>query len=126
MARLALVREQISSIEKTRAERLGHRIQRRMRWCGCSPAHRYRYQDGGHAGAGDPIAESSRSENARHAAVTRSPDESGLERRQKGLAKAGNARVRRGRSSWRGASYSSRKTVRRRGSMGLEENLERR
>ena len=38
MARLALVREQISSIENTRAERLsGHRIQGRMRWCGCSP-----------------------------------------------------------------------------------------
>ena len=38
MARLALVREQISSIEKTRVERLErHRIQGRMRWCGFSP-----------------------------------------------------------------------------------------
>src|SRR5258705_13278583 len=33
---------------------------------------------------------------ARYAGLTRSPDESGVKRREKGLAKAGNARVRRG------------------------------
>ena len=33
---------------------------------------------------------------ARYAGLTGSPDESGLKRREKGLAKAGNARVRRG------------------------------
>jgi transposase len=33
---------------------------------------------------------------ARYAGVTGSPDESGTKRREKGLAKAGNARVRRG------------------------------
>ena len=33
---------------------------------------------------------------ARYAGLTRSPDESGARRREKGLAKAGNARVRRG------------------------------
>jgi transposase len=33
---------------------------------------------------------------ARYAGLTGSPDESGLKSREKGLAKAGNARVRRG------------------------------
>jgi len=33
---------------------------------------------------------------ARYAGLTGSPDESGVKRREKGLAKAGNARVRRG------------------------------
>ena len=33
---------------------------------------------------------------ARYAGLTRSPDESGARRREQGLAKAGNARVRRG------------------------------
>jgi len=39
MARLALVREQISSIEKTRAEpaRAGTGYGAAMRWCACSP-----------------------------------------------------------------------------------------
>ena len=38
MARLALIREQISSIEKTRAARLERAPDTgRMRWCGCSP-----------------------------------------------------------------------------------------
>ena len=59
MARLALVREQISSIEKTRAERL-------ERACDSAAARqgdRYRHRDGGHAGAGDPFAEASRSKS---------------------------------------------------------------
>jgi transposase len=33
---------------------------------------------------------------ARYAGLTGAPDESGAKRREKGLAKAGNARVRRG------------------------------
>jgi transposase len=38
MAQLVLVREQIISIEKTRAERFERApMQGRMRWCGCSP-----------------------------------------------------------------------------------------
>ena len=58
---------------------------------------RYRYRDGGHAGAGDPVAElRDRRALARYAGLTGSPDESGLKSREKGLAKAGNARVRRG------------------------------
>jgi transposase len=39
---------------------------------------------------------------ARYAGLTGSPDESGLKRREKGLAKAGNARVRRGLNCPRG------------------------
>src|SRR4051812_49839851 len=40
---------------------------------------------------------------ARHAGLTGSPDESGSRRREKGLARSGNARVRRGmlRLAWR-------------------------
>ena len=58
---------------------------------------RYRHRDGGYVGAGDPVTEASRSKSGGalgRAHVT--PDESGLKRREKGLAKAGNARVRRG------------------------------
>ena len=99
MARLALVREQIAVIERTRLERLQQ-----------APA------DGRHAmvlllarviGVGvetaDMLVHEILSRNlrdrravARYAGVTGSPDESGSKRREKGLAKAGNARVRRG------------------------------
>ena len=54
MTRLALVREQISSIEKTRAERLErapdtgpHAMVRLL-----ARGDRYRHRDGGHAGGG--------------------------------------------------------------------------
>jgi transposase len=99
MARLALVREQITSIEKTRAERLER-----------AP------DTGPHAmvrllsmviGIGIETADMlvreilsrklrDRRAVARYAGLTGSPDESGLKSREKGLAKAGNARVRRG------------------------------
>jgi transposase len=99
MARLAWVREQIETIEQARLERLEH-----------APA------DGPHAmvrllarvtGVGvetaDMLVREVLSRNlrdrravARYAGVTGSPDESGAKRREKGLAKAGNARVRRG------------------------------
>ena len=72
MARLALVREQISSIEKTRAERLE------------------RAPDTG------PHAMVRLLARVIGIGLTGTPDESGLKRREKGLAKAGNARVRRG------------------------------
>ena len=39
---------------------------------------------------------------ARYGGLTGSPDESGKKRREKGLARSGNARVRRGRSNWHG------------------------
>ncbi len=99
MARLAWVREQIEAIERARLERLER-----------APA------DGPHAmvrllarvvGVGaetaDMLVHEVLSRNlrdrravARYAGVTGSPDESGAKRRERGLAKAGNARVRRG------------------------------
>jgi transposase len=99
MARLALVREQISSIEKTRAERLEQapdtgphamvRLLARVIGIGIETA--------------DMLVREILSRNlrdrralARYAGLTGSPDESGLKSREKGLAKAGNARVRRG------------------------------
>jgi RNA-directed DNA polymerase len=99
MARLALVREQINSIEKTRAERLERapdsephamvRLLARVIGIGVETA--------------DMLVREILSRNlrdrralARYAGLTGSPDESGLKSREKGLAKAGNARVRRG------------------------------
>jgi len=99
MARLAVVRGQIEVIERTRLERLQQ-----------APA------DGPNAmvlllarviGVGIETADMlvqeilsrtlrDRRAVARYAGVTGSPDESGAKRREKGLAKAGNARVRRG------------------------------
>jgi transposase len=99
MTRLAVVREQVAVIERTRLERLHQ-----------APA------DGPHAmvlllarviGIGvetaDMLVQEILSRNlrdrravARYAGATGSPDESGSKRREKGLARAGNARVRRG------------------------------
>jgi transposase len=99
MARLAVVREQIEAIERARLVRLEQ-----------APA------TGPHAmvrllacviGVGVETADMlvqevlcrnlrDRRAVARYAGLTGSPDESGKRRREKGLAKAGNARVRRG------------------------------
>ncbi len=99
LARLAMVREQIEAIEQARLERLEQ-----------APA------TGPHAmvrlpasiiGVGvetaDMLVQEVLSRNlrdrravARYAGLTGSPDESGSKRREKGLAKSGNARVRRG------------------------------
>jgi transposase len=99
LARLATVREQIDAIERARLERLEQ-----------APA------DGPHAmvrllarviGVGVETADMlvhevlsrklrDRRAVARYAGLTGSPDESGSKRREKGLAKSGNARVRRG------------------------------
>jgi transposase len=98
LARLATVREQIDAIERARLERLEQ-----------APA------DGPHAmvrllarviGVGVETADMlvhevlsrklrDRRAVARYAGLTGSPDESGSKRREKGLAKSGNARVRR-------------------------------
>src|SRR6266545_3173884 len=99
MARLALVREQISSIEKARAKRLERapdtgphamvRLLSRVIGIGIETA--------------DMLVREILSRNirdrravARYAGLTGSPDESGRKRREKGLARSGNARVRRG------------------------------
>src|SRR5262245_21313904 len=99
MARLALVREQIAAIEKARIERLqrapntGPNLMVRLlaRVIGISIE------------TADMLVREILSRNwrdrravARYAGLTGSPDESGTKRREKGLAKAGNARVRRG------------------------------
>ena len=99
MARLAWVREQINAIEQARLGRLEQapaggpdamvRLLARVVGVGVETA--------------DMLVQEILSRNlrdrravARYAGVTGSPDESGAKRRERGLAKAGNARVRRG------------------------------
>lgn len=99
MARLAWVREQINAIEQARLGRLEQapargpdamvRLLARVVGVGVETA--------------DMLVHEILSRNlrdrravARYAGVTGSPDESGAKRRERGLAKAGNARVRRG------------------------------
>jgi len=99
MARLAWVRDQIDAIEQARLVRLKRasvhgrdamvRLLERVVGVGVETA--------------DMLVQEVLSRNlrdrravARYAGVTGSPDESGARRREKGLAKAGNARVRRG------------------------------
>jgi transposase len=97
MARLALVREQIGSIEKTRAEQL-------ERAPDTEPHAMVRLLVIGIGiETADMLVREVLSRNlrdrralARYAGLTGSPDESGSKSREKGLAKAGNARVRRG------------------------------
>jgi transposase len=95
MARLALVREQISSIEKTRAERLERapntgphamvRLLARVIGIGIETADML---------VREILSRKLRDRRAvaRYAGLTGSPDESGLKRREKGLAKAGKWR----------------------------------
>jgi transposase len=112
MARLAMIREQIKAIEQARLARLEQ-----------APA------TGPHAmvrliasiiGIGvetaDMLVQEVLSRNlrdrravARYAGLTGAPDESGSKRREKGLAKAGNARVRRGliQLAWRFLRFQS-------------------
>lgn len=99
MDRLALIRKQIEVIEQARLERLQQapsigphamvRLLARVVGVGIETA--------------DMLVQEVLSRNlrdrravARYAGLTGSPDESGSKRREKGLAKAGNARVRRG------------------------------
>ena len=92
----------------------------RTRWCGCWPAS---------IGVGIETADMlvqevlsrdlrDRRAVARYAGLTGSPDESGSKRREKGLAKSGNARVRRGmiQLAWR--FLCSRRTARWRNGTG--------
>jgi transposase len=99
LARLAIVRAQIGAIERARRERLER-----------APAggrHAMVRLLAGIIGIGvetaDMLVQEILSRNlrdrralARYAGLTGSPDESGSRRREQGLAKAGNARVRRG------------------------------
>lgn len=99
IARLRFVREQIKQIEDARVERLqrasgagGHamvRLLARVVGVGIETADMLVHEVLSHY-----IRD--RKAVARYAGLTGAPDESGAERREQGLAKAGNARVRRG------------------------------
>lgn len=110
MTRLGLVRDQIAAIEQTRLARLEQApasgpqamvaLLARVVGVGLETA--------------DMLVQEVLSRNlrdrravARYAGLTGSPDESGSKRREKGLAKAGNARVRRGliQLAWRFLRY---------------------
>jgi transposase len=99
LARLAVVREQIAAIEQARLERLER--------APTSGPHAMVRLLASVIGVGVETADMlvqevlsrdlrDRRAVARYAGLTGSPDESGSRRREKGLAKAGNARVRRG------------------------------
>jgi len=98
MARLHLIREQIGEIERTRLERL--------RQLPAAPAQGMLTLLTRVVGLGVETADvlvhellirnlRDRRAVARYGGITGAPDESGTRRRQKGLARAGNARVRR-------------------------------
>jgi len=99
IARLRFVREQIKQIEDTRVERLerasgegGHamvRLLARVVGVGIETADMLVHE---------VLSRDMRDRKAvaRYAGLTGAPDESGAKRREQGLAKAGNARVRRG------------------------------
>jgi transposase len=99
MARLRFVREQIAEVEAARAERLERasgegpnamvRLLARVVGVGLETADMLVHE---------VLSRGLRDRRAvaRYAGLTGAPDESGAKRREKGLAKAGNARVRRG------------------------------
>ena len=99
VARLGFVREQIKQIEDARVEQLkkasgegGHAMMRllvRVAGVGLETADMLV-----HEVLSRPMRD--RKAVARYAGLTGAPDESGAKRREQGLAKAGNARVRRG------------------------------
>ncbi len=114
MVRLALVREQIVEIEKARIERLVHAPD-----TGPHAMVRLLAKVIGIAiETADMLVQEVLSRNlrdrravARYAGLTGSPDESGTKRRERGLAKAGNARVRRGliQLAWRFLQFQKTK-----------------
>jgi transposase len=99
LERLAVIREQIAALEQERERRLEQapdrgtpakvRLLRRVHGLGLETADMLTHE---------MFYRSLRDERAvgRYAGMTGSPDESGSKRREKGLAKAGNARVRKG------------------------------
>ena len=99
MARLSLIREQIVAIERARLARLQQASTSRPNVMIALLAR----VTGVGIETADMLVQEVLSRNlrdrravARYAGLTGSPDESGSRRREKGLAKAGNARVRRG------------------------------
>jgi transposase len=110
MVRLAVLREQIAAIERTRLERIDNaphdephamiRLLARVLGLGIETADML---------VNEVMTRRLRDRRAvaRYAGITGSPDESGKRRREKGLAKAGNARVRRGmiQLAWRWLTF---------------------
>src|SRR5882672_4316262 len=99
LARLALVREQIAAIEAARLERQTQAPERGPHAMVLLLARIV----GVGVGTADMLVQEILSRKlrderavARYAGLTGSPDESGAKRREKGLARSGNARVRRG------------------------------
>ena len=99
MARLRLINDQIAEIEDDAPERLRAAARHRLPSNGAAAGacYRHRDRDRRHAGSGNAVAKIARSQRRGPlGGLTGSPDESGARRREKGLARAGNARVRRG------------------------------
>jgi len=98
MARLRFVKQQIKEIEAARAKRLGGSKAQRH-----AMVHLLTRVVGVGVETADMLVQEvflrnirDRKALARYAGLTGAPDESGQKRRERGLAKAGNARVRRG------------------------------
>jgi transposase len=116
LARLAMVREQIAAIEQTRLERLEQAPE-------AGPHAMVRLLAsviGVGVETADMLVQEVLSRNlrdrravARYAGLTGSPDESGSRRREKGLARSGNARVRRGliQLAWRFLRFQEESTL---------------
>ena len=99
MARLSFVKQQINEVERARLERL----QRAPGEPGNAMVHLLTRVIGVGVETADMLVQEIFSRNlrdrkavARYAGLTGAPDESGKKRRERGLAKSGNARVRRG------------------------------
>ena len=99
MARLSFVKQQINEVERARLERL----QRTPGEPGNAMVHLLTRVIGVGVETADMLVQEIFSRNlrdrkavARYAGLTGAPDESGKKRRERGLAKSGNARVRRG------------------------------
>jgi transposase len=116
MARLAVLRQQIAAIEQTRLERIEAapdngphamiRLLARVLGLGIETADML---------VNEVMTRRLRDRRAvaRYAGITGSPDESGKRRREKGLAKAGNARVRRGmiQLAWRWLTFQKESSL---------------
>jgi transposase len=116
MARLRFIRDQITEIEATRSERLQRapaerqnamvRLLARVIGVGIETADMLVHEI---------LSRGLRDRRAvaRYAGLTGAPDESGTRRREKGLAKAGNARVRRGmvQLAWRFLTFQKQSAL---------------
>ena len=111
LARLQLIRGQIGEIERARLERL-----KRAPRQGTHPMIRMLARIMGLGiETAEVLSRKLRDQRAvaRYGGLTGSPDESGSKRRERGLARAGNARVRRGmiQLAWRWLMFQSKSTL---------------